>query len=421
MKKKNIVKKFLFIILCVVLSLTFLKLSLKCIDFTISYYKQYKNNKELKKKSKYTIICLGESSTFLQYPVQLQKILNKRYPNKFLVIDCGQKALWALTEENLNKYKPDIAICMGCNIDFINLFSLAIKYIKKDNNQIDDLSIFFTDEKKELLLLAVKLHNKKEYKSSIELLTKLLELTEKDSDLYQIIYTMLIFNYNMIDGKISYEMSLNAIINNYFLKDFYYFNCFVDLLSNNKSTDPIFLFLINSLFKEKDYVLNIDLYNKIEPYLTDYEKQILLNKILSQKGNEHIIALQYLKQKDFKKADKYFNDAEKTRLKTPLKALDTLYKLMLKRLTDKNIKVICMQFPMRSIKPLKEMLKNEPYYNQISFISNEKLFKKALMKKDYKEIFRDQWAGDFGNCTDLGNTMIAENVANTLENILALK
>ena len=94
---------------------------------------------------------------------------------------------------------------------------------------------------------------------------------------------------------------------------------------------------------------------------------------------------------------------------------------MLKRLTDKNIKVICMQFPMRSIKPLREMLKNEPYYNQISFISNEKLFKRALMKKDYEEIFRDQWAGDFGNCTDLGNTMIAENLVNALENILDVK
>ena len=151
MKKKNIVKNFLLITLCVVLSLIFLKLSLKCIDFTISYYQQYKNNKELKNKPKYTIICLGESSTFLQYPVQLQKILNKRYPNKFVVIECGLKALWTLTEENLNKHKPDIAICMGCNIDFMNLFSLAIKYIKNDHIQIDDLSIFFTDEKKDLL------------------------------------------------------------------------------------------------------------------------------------------------------------------------------------------------------------------------------------------------------------------------------
>ena len=43
------------------------------------------------------------------------------------------------------------------------------------------------------------------------------------------------------------------------------------------------------------------------------------------------------------------------------------------------------------------------------------------MKKNYDEIFKDQFAGDFGHCTDLGNTMIAENVVNTLEKILNLK
>ena len=40
---------------------------------------------------------------------------------------------------------------------------------------------------------------------------------------------------------------------------------------------------------------------------------------------------------------------------------------------------------------------------------------------DYNEIFNDQFTGDFGHCTHLGNTMIAENVLHTLENILDLK
>ena len=80
-----------------------------------------------------------------------------------------------------------------------------------------------------------------------------------------------------------------------------------------------------------------------------------------------------------------------------------------------------MQYPVRSIKPLQEQLKNEPYYDKITFISNEQLFKNALMKKSYNDLFIDQFAGDFGHCTKLGNTIIVKNVVNTLEKILNLK
>ncbi len=34
-------------------------------------------------------MCLGESTTFEQYPKQLQTILECKYPNKFSVVDCG--------------------------------------------------------------------------------------------------------------------------------------------------------------------------------------------------------------------------------------------------------------------------------------------------------------------------------------------
>ena len=44
-----------------------------------------------------------------------------------------------------------------------------------------------------------------------------------------------------------------------------------------------------------------------------------------------------------------------------------------------------MQYPVRSIIPLEEQLKKESYYDKLVFVSNEKLFKKALMKKNYDE------------------------------------
>jgi hypothetical protein len=80
-----------------------------------------------------------------------------------------------------------------------------------------------------------------------------------------------------------------------------------------------------------------------------------------------------------------------------------------------------MQYPVRNIFSLQELLKNESYYDKIIFISNEQIFKNALIEKSYNDLFNDQFAGDFGHCTNLGNTMIAENVVKTLENILNLK
>lgn len=449
MKIKSILKKLPLIILGVALSLIFLEFLLRFISFTISSYQCYQNEKELRNKSQYTILCLGESTTFLQYPVQLQKILNKKYPNKFSVIDAGipgvnLETILDLIDSNIEKYRPTIAICMmGNEPDFIinginynnpkhisenkksklkliNLFLLSKKYMQDIYNSNKKLNN--TEEEEENLLnIAVKaFYNKQDSKKTNELLKKLLEQTEKDSELYQQIYSMLIFNYRMLgEEQIAYEMSLNAIRHNYYYKDRYYETCFSYL--QEKPNNLISSSLIRTLLKDKDYCPKIIVYNNIEHYLTDSEKQILLNKILSKKGNEHVIALQYLKQKDYQKAEQFFTEAEEKRLKFPDETKYELYKLILRKLNDKNIKIICMQYPIRSIKPLQEQLKKESYYDRITFVSNEKIFKKALMKKDYEEIFRDQFAGDFGHCTDLGNTLIAKNIVNTLENILNLE
>ena len=74
-----------------------------------------------------------------------------------------------------------------------------------------------------------------------------------------------------------------------------------------------------------------------------------------------------------------------------------------------------MQYPNRSINSLKKMLQKNLHYNEIIFIDNEKIFKIPLLQgKDFHNFFTDQFAGDFGHCTELGNTLIAKNVAKTI-------
>ena len=90
------------------------------------------------------------------------------------------------------------------------------------------------------------------------------------------------------------------------------------------------------------------------------------------------------------------------------------YKNLIQICKEHNIKLMAMQYPVRSVKSLKYMLGN---FNNITFISNEENFKKELKNHKTKEIFMDMFGGNFGHCTELGNTLIAENVA---ENILKL-
>ena len=107
---KLFLKKFVLILFGI--SLIFLECGLRIVSFTLSSYQQYKNNKVLKNKSQYTIMCLGESTTIRQYPVQLQQILNEKYPDKFSVIDCGipganLEIILDALDRNINKYKPN--------------------------------------------------------------------------------------------------------------------------------------------------------------------------------------------------------------------------------------------------------------------------------------------------------------------------
>ncbi|MDD5130521.1 MAG: tetratricopeptide repeat protein, partial [Candidatus Omnitrophica bacterium] len=80
-------------------------------------------------------------------------------------------------------------------------------------------------------------------------------------------------------------------------------------------------------------------------------------------------------------------------------------------LSRQKIKLVCVQYPVRSVEPLKKIFPDD---KGVIFVDNEKIFKEALQKSGYKEYFRDMCAGDFGHCTEKGNRLLAENIACTI-------
>jgi hypothetical protein len=67
---------------------------------------------------------------------------------------------------------------------------------------------------------------------------------------------------------------------------------------------------------------------------------------------------------------------------------------------------------MRSLAPLKNLFQDND--QGIVFVDNENIFKNAVRKDGPGVYFKDMFGGDFGHCTDKGNRLLAENIANTI-------
>ncbi len=80
-------------------------------------------------------------------------------------------------------------------------------------------------------------------------------------------------------------------------------------------------------------------------------------------------------------------------------------------ITRRGIKLVAVQYPMRSINPLKEILGSD---QKVIFIDNESLFKKAVAGSSYADYFVDHFGGDFGHCTAKGNSLLAGHVADAI-------
>lgn len=416
--------------------------------FVISSIQNHKNDKVLKGKFQYTVMCLGESTTSQAYPWELQKILDKKYPGKFSVIDCGVPAvkldfILKNIDGNIDKYKPDIAVCMmGINNGFVSFNENE----KKSNQKIENFKLYklykllkehlkaslkikeaYADNTEQLNTdYAYQLYFQKKYSASAKICEKILEIRKNDYNLYS--FLAMLYFYHLNKKDYAYEMASDIIKTNKQVSDYWkqiIYEILIEHNIKNRKDIKSAKHFINLLVNDANVLLSEMLYLGIKDYMTSEQKTRFANKMYFYKNAlDHYygaVAVEMTEKKDYEKAEEYFKIAENLRIEYPNIRANEIYKQILKKLTDKNIKVICMQYPVRNVELLKNMLKNESYYKEIEFISNEKNFKDLLKKKKFNEIFTDQFAGDFGHYTQEGSVLIAENVTAVLEKIINCK
>lgn len=462
MRLKILSKKILLICLGLILSLFLLEIFLQSTSFTIKYIKDYKTSnkhKKIKTEDSITILCIGESTTYGMYPIQLQQVLDNISPGKFSVIDGGLPATMLKTiseeiEPTIKKHNPDIVLfMMGVNDGFYSPEEFENEIIVEDKNEnvqyvnVPKIKIY----KLALLLkmhitelLKTKNHNPiyadkntddpDKLRQHIDLLFKLGEFTkateilkeildkEPDNEYAYVTLTQLYCDF-MTDKQIieiGYEMAVKGIDMDFIKDKTYLYKAILEKYFNNKN-QKLLKFYADKAVNESIDVFQTSwghfIYGFIKDTISDEQKKQIFSVMIKSSELDKtygVMAIENLKSGNYSKTEEYFAMAEKIRLNFPNKQTHKLYKSIIQKTVDLNIKTICMQYPVRSIETLKSILKNEDYYNKITFVSNEYIFKQMLKKHPYNYIFNDQFAGDFGHCNALGNQLIAENVAKTI-------
>lgn len=88
------------------------------------------------------------------------------------------------------------------------------------------------------------------------------------------------------------------------------------------------------------------------------------------------------------------------------------FRKMYEILTARGIRLVCAQYPMRSVKPLQSFFSGLDH--NVIFVDNEKTFRQAVAMSGTREYFLDLFGGDFGHCTEKGNKLIADNIATAI-------
>jgi len=423
MNKISTKQKITLIISGLVLCIVLLELGLRIEGFVFLRLQEHKNIISIRQKGTYRIMCLGESTTAMggkdSYPHQLEEILNQRDIGiKFSVINKGipainTTAIVSQLEANLSKYNPDMVITMmGINDKRNNLaykdidakeitpFFKSLRICKLVKllrlhiiNKAQELGIYKSKEKKEDISARTNdLKQPINFKEQDKIVKniKAIEINpENDSAYFRL--GLCYRNQGKLDkAKEMFRKATEINPENYWA----YFRlgqCWDDQGKYGEA---------EKMFKE---AIDINPKND-EAYITVelYPKNHRLHGLL---------AYCYKKQGKEKLAEECLRKTNKLRLEYYNPITRHNYQRLKEILTKREIKLVCVQYPVRNVEPLKKIFNNK---EGIIFVDNEEMFKKALRQASFDEYFSDMFGGDFGHCTAKGNRLLAENIANVI-------
>jgi len=436
-----------------------LEVLLQAGGFVLSFLQERKNMLSLQQGAEIRILCLGESTTVgtyeaggdNSYPRQLETVLNERNLGKsFSVINKGvigtdTETIVDHVEEYLNQYNPQIVVVMmGINDEgeFLPYRGISrhpfLKYLK--------IYKFFALLREHL---KVKLFQKNTIPMAHEMRTeksdqgkdpafvkKFIMLGEQSKSQGDYERARLMYEQAVHLGSVSYipYMNLGWCYRKAgeLQKAEAMFKKAIELNPYNDAAyaglgrcykDQGMEAVASAMFRKALEMNSFDggIYQGLAWYVNKsslatnpieiYERGIELNPIHSRSFGA--LALQLQHRGLYPLAQEYYQKANQLRLVYQNIATARNYR-KLKRILDKNgAQLVCVQYPNRSIEPLKKIFEYEA--EGVIFVDNEKVFRDVLNSAPINEYFMDVFGGDFGHCTIKGNKLLATNIADVVQ------
>ncbi|MFA6614239.1 MAG: hypothetical protein WCS83_05595 [Endomicrobiia bacterium] len=425
----------------IVFALISLEVLLQLSSFVITQANKINNNKSVKiinDREQIKILCIGESTTFAQYPKQLVDYLNTHINKDFVVIDCGVPGtnvenIASRIDEQIRMYDPDIVISMmGANdaklkstpiykkykLKTVELFMLIKRHIESiaaeklyaDANNTDYSKLvdsYFQTGNQPIQLIKIVNNNPNNIKAT-EALVSIYRMRKDYSNVEKYAGKFLTTNPSVTDMFILFMLT----------------DVYIQQKKYNLADNLILSILISDKINEEQK--NEYLSKVVESYIsfsTTDELTRYYNLLVDNKIQTIILDDLYKYLKKNKASVKYYTYANRYSKIGQVPDFDTeeikkSYLLFAQKLIDKNIVYICMGYPTISIETFRNFFKNTKLNDKIVFISNENNFKEKLETMPYYELFVDNFGGTFGHCTNFGNTLIAENVGKKIIEIV---
>jgi tetratricopeptide (TPR) repeat protein len=341
-----------------------LEIGLRIGGFVLLSMQEHRNRASISKRGFYRIMCLGESTTQRQYPPYLEEMLNQHNLGiRFSVIDEGMvgtntPSILAQLESNLDKYQPDMVVTMmgindeGDQVPYEATYnSVAIRFFRSFRvyKLTRLLWLHITTKAKEIGLLGPSKGRK-------------LTVRKLQPNLKEVLF------------KKAIEL--------------------------NPKNEEAYIGLGEVYQTKGEFSQAEELFKKaveLDPY---YDRIYGMLAFLYKQIDKPELAREYEEK------------AERIRLEYYNPITINSYRELKNILDKRDIRLVCVQYPMRNLEPLRKMFRSDE--EGIIFVDNEKIFKDALKKASYKEYFNDMFAGNFGHCTKKGNRLLAENIANMI-------
>jgi Flp pilus assembly protein TadD len=448
--KSTLFQKIALMVIGLLLSFVLLELGLRLGGGVFLSLQEYRNAASLQQKGTYRILCLGESTTALggkdSYPSQLGEILNARKKGiTFSIINKGVPGIdtsyiVAQLENNLKKYNPDLVITMMGVNDFGQYQSYKNQIFCDNLLWLRSLRLYklarlfylhIAANKKNIHRKGIKANGAEGMSLSLsqtsqtyydeeppayveEALKKNIELNPKDANAY-----MELGLFYLKQGRLVLELFKKAVE----LKtsnDHAYIALGLWQVPENQDSNTDKGLAEEVLKKaieldprnDKAYFGLGLLYSnqaKISSAITSFKKAIEINP-KNDRAYGALAAL-YDEMGDFHSSERNYRKANELRSQYYNLATVNNFRELKNILDKRGVRLVCVQYPLRSIKPLLKALEGR---EGVIFVDNEKVFRKAIKERGYGRYFFDIFGGDFGHCNREGNRLLAENIANVI-------